>query len=254
MTQYDATKLFDIPLKDSAMSLEQFDHIYLFELFGLPINATIVSTWIVMGVLVLISWLATRNLKADGHAGKMQTLLELAVTWLSGEVKETSGDNPIKYMGMGLALFMFVLVSNLMTIFPWFRPPTASLSTTAAMAVVVFFAIPYFSIRNAGVKGYLKKFIEPTPYMLPMNIFSEFASTFAMALRLFGNMLSGIVFASVLTSFLPFFVPLSMQVLGLLTGSIQAYIFALLAVVYTSGVAPEQTNDLTDLNKGELNG
>ena len=254
MSEYDISKLFDIPLKDSSVSLEQFDHIYLFELFGIPINATIVSTWMVMFVLVVISLLATRKLKSGAHAGKFQTLLEMVVTWLSGEVKETSGDNPAKYMGMGLTLFMFVLISNLMTIIPWFRPPTASLSTTVAMGILVFCAIPYFSIRNAGVKGYLKKFIQPTPYMLPMNIFSEFASTYAMALRLFGNMLSGIVFASVLTSFLPFFVPLSMQVLGLLTGSIQAYIFALLAVVYTSGVAPEQADDLTNLNKGELNG
>ena len=254
MIEYDISKLFDIPLEDSTLALQQYDKIYLFELFGIPINATIVSTWIVMLVLVLISYLATRNLKAGTKIGKFQTLLELMVTWLNGEVKETSGDNPVKYMGLGLALFLFVLMSNLMTIIPWFRPPTASLSTTFAMGVVVFFAIPYFAIRNAGVKGYLKKFIQPTPFMLPMNIFSEFASTFAMALRLFGNMLSGIVFASVLTSFLPFVVPISMQVLGLLTGSIQAYIFALLAVVYTSGVAPEQADDLTNLNKGELNG
>ena len=204
---YDIRQLFDIPLKGSTVSLQQYDRIYLFELFGIPINATIVSTWIVILVLFLISFLATRNLKADVHVGKFQTLLEWMVTWLNDEVKETSGDSPSKYMGMGLALFLFVLMSNLMTIIPWFRPPTASLSTT-----------------------------------------------FAMALRLFGNMLSGIVFASVLTSFLPFFVPLSMQVLGLLTGSIQAYIFALLAVVYTSGVAPEQADDLTNLNKGELNG
>jgi F-type H+-transporting ATPase subunit a len=151
-------------------------------------------------------------------------------------------------MGLGLALFMFILVSNLLTLFPWFRPPTGSLTTTLALAVIVFFSIPYFAIRNAGIKGYLKKFIDPSPYMLPMNIFSEFASTFAMALRLFGNMLSGILFASVLTSFLPFFVPLSMQILGLLTGSIQAYIFALLAVVYTSSVLPEQAENV-DLTK-----
>ena len=254
MIQYDASKLFDIPLKDSVETLQQYDKIYLFELFGIPINATIASTWIVMLVLFLISYFATRNLKAGIHVGKFQTLLELMVTWLNGEVKETSGDNPAKYMGLGLALFLFVLVCNFMTIIPWFRPPTASLSTTFAMGIIVFCAIPYFAIRNAGIKGYLKKFIQPTPFMLPMNIFSEFASTFAMALRLFGNMLSGIVFASVLTSCLPLLLPISMQVLGLLTGSIQAYIFALLAVVYTSGVAPEQASDLTDLNKGELNG
>ena len=167
MIEYDISKLFDIPLEDSTLALQQYDKIYLFELFGIPINATIVSTWIVMLVLVLISYLATRNLKAGTKIGKFQTLLELMVTWLNGEVKETSGDNPVKYMGLGLALFLFVLMSNLMTIIPWFRPPTASLSTTFAMGVVVFFAIPYFAIRNAGVKGYLKKFIQPQNSLLP---------------------------------------------------------------------------------------
>lgn len=249
MIEYDITKLFDIPLKGRTLSLEQFDQIYLFELFGIPFNVTIVSTWIVMAVLVLLSYIATRQLTADLKVGKFQTLLEIVVSWLNAEIKETSGDNPAKYMGMGLALFMFILMSNLLTIIPWFRPPTASLTTAFAMGIIVFIAIPYFAIRNAGLKGYLKKFIDPSPYMLPMNIFSEFASTFAMALRLFGNMLSGIMFASVLTSFLPFLVPLSMQVLGLMTGSIQAYIFALLAVVYTSSVLPEQAEDLTLLEK-----
>ena len=239
MHQYDMTQLFAIPKQNSTLSLEVYDKMYLFELFGIPINVTIVSTWIVMAVLLLMSWLATRRLKSSVKVSKFQTLIEMVVSWLNIEVKEASGDNPKKYMGMGLALFMFVLMSNLLTIVPWFRPPTASLTTSIAMALVVFFAIPYFAIRNAGIKGYLKKFIDPSPYMLPMNIFSEFASSFAMGLRLFGNMLSGVMFGSVLTSFLPFLVPLSMQVLGLLSGSIQAYIFALLAVVYTSGVVPQ---------------
>ncbi len=248
---YDITKLFDIPVKGKALSLEQFDSIYLFELFGIPFNVTIVSTWIVMAVLVLLSWLATRQMRIANKVSRLQTLLEMVVSWLEGEIKETSGDNPVKYMGLGLALFMFVLMSNLLTIIPWFRPPTASMTTAFAMGIIVFLAIPYFAIKNAGIKGYLKKFIDPSPYMLPMNIFSEFASTFAMSLRLFGNMLSGIMFASVLTSFLPFFVPLSMQVLGLMTGSIQAYIFALLAVVYTSSVLPEQA-DTANLKEKEI--
>ena len=248
---YDITQLFSIPMENSSLSLEVYDKIYLFEIFGIPINVTIASTWIVMFILVLISWLATRRLKPSVKVTKFQTLIEMVVSWLNGEVKEASGDNPVKYMGMGLALFMFVLMSNLLTIIPWFRPPTASLTTSIAMAIIVFLAIPYFAIRNAGIKGYLKKFIDPSPYMLPMNIFSEFASSFAMGLRLFGNMLSGVMFGSVLTSFLPFLVPLSMQVLGLLSGSIQAYIFALLAVVYTSGVTPQPENLTETLTLGK---
>ena len=236
---YNFSQLFDIPRHGTQLAVQQYDHIYLTQIGGIPINVTIFSTWIVMALLVLLSWLATRRMKNTVKVSKLQTFLEIIVSWLNEEVKETSGDKPAKYMGLGLALFMFVLLSNLLTVFPWFRPPTASLSTTVAMAVIVFFAIPYFAIKNAGIWGYLKKFIDPSPYMIPMNIFSEIASTFAMALRLFGNMLSGVMFGSVLTSFLPFIVPLSMQLLGLLTGSIQAYIFTLLAVVYTSAVTPK---------------
>ena len=106
---YDITKLFDIPVKGKALSLEQFDSIYLFELFGIPFNVTIVSTWIVMAVLVLLSWLATRQMRVANKVSRLQTLLEMVVSWLEGEIKETSGDSPVKYMGLGLALFMFVL-------------------------------------------------------------------------------------------------------------------------------------------------
>ena len=122
-----------------------------------------------------------------------------------------------------------------------------------ALAAVVFLAIPYFSVKNAGLKGYLKKFIEPMPLLLPMNIFSEFFSSFAMGLRLFGNMLSGVMFVSILSAFIPLIAPLSMQGLGLLTGTIQAYIFALLAVVYSSSVQGEivPKTSLTNLEKGE---
>ena len=198
---------------------ENYDTMIVFHLFDLPINVTIFSSWIVMAVLMVFSFLATRFLSDDIQ-------------------KDTSNDNPAKYLGLGIGLFMFILVSNFLTIFPWFQPPTASLSTTIAFALVVFCAIPYHAVQNAGILGYLKKFIDPSPIMLPMNLFSEFASTFSMALRLYGNMLSGVMFASILTSFVPLLLPLSMQVLGLLTGSIQAYIFALLAIVYMSNVGP----------------
>ena len=169
----------------------------------------------------------------------MQIALEILVLWLQKEANETSGSRNNQYLGMALGLFSFIIVANLLTFIPWFRPPTASLSTTMALAAVVFISIPYFAIKNAGIKGYLRKFVEPIPLMLPMNIFSEFFSVLAMGLRLFGNMLSGVMFASILSAFIPFVAPLTMQTLGLLTGSIQAYIFALLAIVYSSSVKEE---------------
>lgn len=239
----DFSRWWDIPLLDREIGLDSYDAIKLIEFDNFSINVTIFNSWIVIALITLISWLATRNLSCGRKVSKLQTLLEALVLWLQREANETSGSRTNQYLGMGIGLFCFILMSNLLTFIPWFRPPTASLSTTMALASIVFLAIPYFSIKNAGIKAYLRKFIEPIPLMLPMNVFSEFFSIFAMGLRLFGNMLSGVMFASILSAFIPLVAPLAMQGLGLLTGSIQAYIFALLAIVYSSSVREENELD-----------
>ena len=239
MVTFDFSKLWDIPVVDREIGLESFDAIRVIQWNDFYINATIFNSWLVIAIITLVSWLTTRSLSTRKQVSKWQTALESLVLWLQNEANETSGSRTNQYLGMAMGLFCFILVCNLLTFIPWFRPPTASISTTMALAAIVFLAIPYFSIKNAGIKGYLKKFIDPIPLMLPMNIFSEFFSIFAMGLRLFGNMLSGVMFASILSAFVPFIAPLTMQTLGLLTGSIQAYIFALLAVVYSSSVKEE---------------
>ncbi len=239
MFSADFSQLFDIPTLDRQIGLASFDHIKVLMWDNLYINATIFNSWLVIALITVFSWLATRKLAVEKDVSKWQTALEALVLWLQREANETSGSRTNQYLGMAMGLFCFILTCNLLTFIPWFRPPTASLSTTMALAAIVFLAIPYFSIKNAGVKGYLKKFIEPIPLMLPMNVFSEFFSVLAMGLRLFGNMLSGVMFAGILSAFIPFIAPLTMQTLGLLTGSIQAYIFALLAVVYSSSVKEE---------------
>ena len=239
MITFDFSKLWDIPVINRQIGLESFDAIRLISWNDFYINVTIFNSWLVIALITLISWLTTRNLSTQKQVSKWQTALEALVLWLQQEANETSGSRTNQYLGMAMGLFCFILVCNLLTFIPWFRPPTASISTTMALAAIVFLAIPYFSIKKAGIKGYLKKFIDPIPLMLPMNVFSEFFSVFAMGLRLFGNMLSGVMFASILSAFVPFIAPLTMQTLGLLTGSIQAYIFALLAVVYSSSVKEE---------------
>ena len=239
MITFDFSKLWDIPVINREIGLESFDAIRVIQWNDFYINATIFNSWLVIAIITLVSWLTTRSLSTRKQVSKWQTALESLVLWLQNEANETSGSRTNQYLGMAMGLFCFILVCNLLTFIPWFRPPTASISTTMALAAIVFLAIPYFSIKNAGIKGYLKKFIDPIPLMLPMNIFSEFFSIFAMGLRLFGNMLSGVMFASILSAFVPFVAPLTMQTLGLLTGSIQAYIFALLAVVYSSSVKEE---------------
>lgn len=239
MLQIDFSQWFDLPQKGRVIGLNSFDALHVLQYGDWYINVTILNSWMVMALITLVAWLTTRHLSTAQHVSKWQTALEALVLWLQREANETSGSRTNQYLGMAMGLFCFILVCNLLTFIPWFRPPTASLSTTMALAAVVFIAIPYFAIKNAGIKGYLRKFIEPVPLMLPMNIFSEFFSVFAMGLRLFGNMLSGVMFASILSAFVPFIAPLTMQTLGLLTGSIQAYIFALLAVVYSSSVKEE---------------
>ncbi len=221
--------------------VENLDAKVLFWVLGFPINATLVYTWVVMGILGLGSFILTRSLKAEGPLSKPQVALEMLVMGIRRQIKEVSLDNPARYLkGIG-TFFLFIALSNLLTIIPGFKAPTSSLSTTAAFAFCVFVAMPIYGIQNAGVKGYLKKYVEPTPLMIPLNILSDFSSVFALAFRLYGNMLGGAVAGTVLLNLAPFLLPVPMQLLGQITGLIQAYIFALLGVVYVSSVGPSQS-------------
>ncbi|MBQ7413046.1 MAG: F0F1 ATP synthase subunit A [Alphaproteobacteria bacterium] len=204
------------------------------------VGGTVFYSWIVMAVLTVLSWLVTRRLKTTLHVSYLQTAMEMVVMAIRSQIKAVSGDNPARYMPIMGTFFLFIGLSNLMTVIPWFRAPTASLSTTVAFSLCVFCAMPIYGIRNAGVIGYLKKYIDPTPVMLPLNILSDFSSMFSLAFRLYGNMLSGAIITSILMMFVPVLVPLPMQILGLVTGTIQAYVFALLAIVYVSSVSPKQ--------------
>ena len=139
--------------------IEDLDTLIMFSVFGIPICATLFYTWVVMGVLVLLSWLATRHLKTTIKVSKFQTAMEMIVMTIRGQIKDASNDNPMKYLPIMGTFFLFIALSNLMTIIPWFKAPTASLSTTGAFSLCVFFAVPYYGIKNAGIKKYLKKYI-----------------------------------------------------------------------------------------------
>ena len=230
--------------------IEVLDNIIFFRLGPFGINATLFYSWVVMAILVGGSWLITRGLKTTIEVSKFQTLLEMIVTTIRDQIHEVSKDNPMKYLPIMGTFFLFIAMSNLLTIIPWFKAPTASLSTTAAFALCVFCAMPYYGIKNAGLLGYLKKYVDPTPIMLPLNVLSDFSSAFSLAFRLYGNMLSGAVIITVLMMLAPFLVPLPLQILGLVTGTIQAYIFALLAIVYVSAVAPNEAFVQSDTKKG----
>ena len=196
------------------------------------LNATIVMTWAIMLVLVISAKLITRNLKTDIRISRWQSLLEIIVLGIKKQITEVGLNRPEKYIGFLGTLFLFVAVSNLCTIIPGYEPPTGSLSTTAALAICVFVAVPVFGIRTVGWKEYMRSYLKPTFIMLPFNIISEFSRTLALAVRLFGNIMSGSMILAILLLITPFFFPILMNVLGLLTGMVQAYIFSILATVY----------------------
>ena len=196
------------------------------------LNLTIVTTWVLMIILVLGARLITRNLKSEIKTSRWQNILEMLVIGMRNQIKEVGLDKPEKYMGFIGTMFLLIAVSNLCTILPWYEPPTGSLSTTAALAISVFIAVPVFGIAESGLKGYLRSYLQPSFIMLPFNIISELSRTLALAVRLFGNIMSGGLIISILLSIAPFFFPIIMSVLGMLTGMVQAYIFAILATVY----------------------
>ncbi|MEO8757218.1 MAG: F0F1 ATP synthase subunit A [Devosia sp.] len=196
------------------------------------LNGTIVFTWILMAVLVLGSMLVTRHLADGEERSSWQNLLEILVTGIDKQIADIGLAHPLKYLPFLGTLFLFVAASSLSSIIPMFEPPTGSLSTTIALALCVFVAVPLYGIEARGVGGYLKSYVEPTFIMMPFNIISEVSRTLALAVRLFGNMMSGAMIVGILISITPLLFPIVMTALGLLTGMVQAYIFSILAAVY----------------------
>ena len=209
------------------------------------LNATMVYTWGLMLILALGAKLITRRLSTGISISRWQCALEIIVLGMKKQIQEVGLRAPEKYLGFVGTLFLFIAVANLFTILPGYEPPTGSLSTTAALALCVFVAVPFYGIKERGWRGYLKSYLEPTLIMLPFNIISEFSRSLALAVRLFGNMMSGTMILGILLIVTPFLFPVVMSALGLLTGMVQAYIFSILALVYiaaatgTKGAEPD---------------
>ncbi|WP_246581472.1 F0F1 ATP synthase subunit A [Echinicola shivajiensis] len=206
---------------------------WIFWEYGIfKLNATIVFTWLIMFIMVLGSILITRSLKKGIKISGWQCVLEILILQMQKQIKAIGIAKPEKYLNFLGTLFLFIAISNLCTLFPGYEPPTGSLSTTAALALTVFVAVPAYGVAELGLGRYLKTYQRPSWLMLPFNIISELTRTLSLAVRLFGNMMSGAMIVAVLVAIVPFFFPVIMQVLGLLTGMVQAYIFSILATVY----------------------
>lgn len=210
------------------------DEIVYFSIGPLNVSATLVFTWIVMAVLVGASLLVRRSLRVEPPIGRAQLAFEAIIQFVLDQIREVARQEPRPYLPFIGTLFLFILASNVLSIVPGFHPPTGSLTTTAALALAVFFAVPVFGIRQAGLRRYLRTYLEPMPLMLPFTILGEITRTLALAVRLFGNVMSSSMMVAILLVVAPLVFPVLMQVLGLLMGVLQAYIFAVLALVYVA--------------------
>ena len=226
------------------------DEIVFWQWGALRLNATIVFTWLVMALLVLASWLVTRRLSESTTISRWQNLLEVLVVGMRDQIRDVSRQEPRQYLPFVGTLFVFIAAANLLNVVPGYVAPTGSLSTTTALAICVFVAVPTYGIASEGPGHYFGRYLRPTPLMLPFNVIGEISRTIALAVRLYGNIMSGTVIVAILLSLTPYFFPVVMQLLGLLTGMIQAYIFAVLAMVYIASAtsarsAADESNNQT---------
>jgi F-type H+-transporting ATPase subunit a len=219
------------------------DQIIYWQWGPVSLNATLIFTWIIIALLTVGAHLVTRRLSSGPTISRGQNMLEVIVLAILNQIREASQQDPRRYLPFIGTLFIFVATSNILAIVPWFEPPTSSLSVTIALALCVFVAVPIYGIQQKGVRAYLGQYLQPSPIMLPFNIIGEVSRTLALAVRLFGNMMSGGMIVAMLLAIAPLFLPIVMQAFGLLTGLIQAYIFAMLAMVYIASAtrAHEQT-------------
>jgi len=216
------------------------DNILYWQYGFFKINATLVFTWALMLILTVGAKVITSRLSTGLNRSRWQNLLEIVVLAIEKQIGEVGLKEPRRYLGFLGTLFLFVAAASLCTMIPGYTPPTASLSTTAALALCVFVAVPLFGIEDQGFAGYCRSYMEPTFIMLPFNIIGEISRTLALAVRLFGNMMSGEMIVGILLTITPFVFPLFMTVLGLLTGMVQAYIFSILATVYIAAAMEDR--------------
>ena len=215
----------------------------LFHIGPLGITRTVVTTWGIMGVIAFLSWLATRRL--DLEPGALQTMLEGVITTIESAIAAVLPDRARTVMPFIATLWIYITVANLLGIVPGLSSPTADLSQTAALAILVFLSVHWFGIRDEGLLGYLKHYLLPNPLLLPFHIVSEISRTVALAFRLFGNVMSLETAALLVLLVAGFLAPVPVLMLHIVEALVQAYIFGMLALVYIAGGIHSQQQTLT---------
>lgn len=204
-----------------------------------PISAAVVTTWVIMAVLVLGAWLAGRRFTQA--PSRLQATLEAVVEVLDSQIRDTMRVAPEPYRNFIGTLFVFIFVSNWSSLIPGVEPPTARLETDAALALLVFLAVIWFGVKAGGVRGYLATFAVPNPVMIPLNFIESLTRAFSLLVRLFGNVMSGVFVIGIVGSLAGLLVPIPLMALDLLTGAVQAYIFAVLAMVFIAGAVSDES-------------
>jgi F-type H+-transporting ATPase subunit a len=206
----------------------------LFHLGPLGITATVVTTWGLLLVLALGAWLVTRRLSLD-RPGLAQTALEGAVQAVDEAIEAVlpgRGGLLLPFIG---TLWLFVALANLIGLVPGLSAPTGDLSTTAALALLVFFSVHWFGIRAVGPRAYLRHYLAPSPLLLPFHLLGELSRTLALAVRLFGNIMSLEMAALLVLLVAGLLVPVPVLMLHIIEALVQAYIFGTLALIYIAG-------------------
>ncbi|MEP7173316.1 MAG: F0F1 ATP synthase subunit A [Aestuariivirga sp.] len=209
----------------------------IFHLGPVPVTSAVIVTWAIILILATGAFLLKRKLSVMPTA--RQTAMELLVDVVDSQIRDTTGAAPAPYRSFIGTLFVYILVANWSSLVPGIEPPTAQLETDAALAVLVFISVIWFGVRANGLSGYLKSFAAPNPVMIPLNILQAITRTFSMFVRLFGNVMSGVFVIGIVASLAGLFVPIPLMALELLTGLVQAYIFAILAMVFITATVAE---------------
>jgi len=214
------------------------EHEFTFALGPVAISASIITTWAIMLVITTIAWLSTRHLEM--LPGALQTTVEGIVATIDEAVSAVAPEHGRQIMPFIATLWLFLIIANLVSLIPGLHSPTRDLSVTSALAILVFFSVHWFGIKSQGLKNYLHHYLSPTPILLPFHIISEFTRTLALAVRLFGNMMSLETAAMLVLLVAGFLAPIPILMLHIIEALVQAYIFGMLALIYVAGAIQSQ--------------
>jgi len=217
------------------MQPSPLESVVLFHVGPVAVTRPVVTTWGIMLLLTLASWVVTRRL--EQRPGRRQAAIEILVSGIAGQIKEIIGKDARPFLPLLGTLFIFLAAANVSGVLPGVEAPTGKLETPAALALIVFFSVHYFGVCARGPLGYLASFAQPKLIMLPLNLVSEVTRTFSLMVRLFGNVMSGEFVLALVVALAGLFVPIPLMVLEILVGLVQAYIFTVLATVFIGAAA-----------------